>query len=81
MQAIRLTTNRNNAIIKRPPSTTLKDDKRLVLQATDFLKNSIFSGSSAQQIENGPAESELGLSISNGKAKASCIEIHTALFT
>ena len=58
-----------------------KEDRRLVLQATDFLKNSIFSGSSAQQIENGPAESELGLSISNGKAKASCIEIHTALFT
>jgi len=57
-----------------------RDDKRLVLQATDYLKNNAFNGSSAPQIENGPAESEsisigsvafeLGLSISNAKAKA-----------
>jgi len=56
-----------------------KDDKRLILQMTDYMKNGIFNGSSAQQIENGPAQSEsisissvafeLGLSISNGQAK------------
>jgi len=56
-----------------------RDDKRLVLQATDFLKNSIFSASSAQQIENGPAQSEsisigsvafeMGVSLPNGKDK------------
>jgi len=56
-----------------------RDDKRLVLQATDYLKNNIFNGSSAPQIENGAAESsesvsigsvalELGFSISNAKA-------------
>ena len=57
-----------------------RDDKRLVLQATDYLKNCIFSGSSAQQIENGPAQSEsisigsvafeMGISLPNAKAKA-----------
>jgi hypothetical protein len=56
-----------------------KDDKRLILQVTDYLKNGIFNGSSGQQIENGPAQSEsisissvafeLGLSISNAQAK------------
>ena len=55
-----------------------RDDKRLVLQATDCLKNSIFSGSSAQQIENGPASEsisigsvafEMGVSLANGKDK------------
>jgi hypothetical protein len=50
------------------------------LQATDYIKNNTFNGSSAPLIENGPAESEsisigsvafeLGLSISNAKAKA-----------
>ena len=55
-----------------------RDDKRLVLQATDYLKNSIFSGSSAQQIENGTTQSEsisigtvafeMGSSLSNAKA-------------
>ena len=55
-----------------------RDDKRLVLQATDYLKNSVFNGSSAQQIENGPGQSEsisidlvafeLGISLSNAKA-------------
>lgn len=51
-------------------------DKRLVLQATDYLKNSIFGGSSAQQIENGAASEsisisqvafELGISLSSGQ--------------
>jgi len=54
-------------------------DKRLVLQASDYIKNSIFSGSSAPQIENGAVQSsesisisqvafELGISLSRGKA-------------
>jgi len=57
-----------------------RNDKRLVLQATDYLKNTILIGSSAQQIENGPAQSEsisigsvafeMGISLPNGKAKA-----------
>jgi len=56
-----------------------RDDKRLVLQATDFLINGIFSPSSAPQIENGPAQSEsisigsvafeMGVSLRNGKDK------------
>jgi len=56
-----------------------RDDKRLVLQATDYLKNNIFSGSSAPQIGNGAAHSsesisigsvalELGISISKADA-------------
>jgi len=55
-----------------------RDDARLVLQATDYLKNNTFNGSSAQQIENGTAESEsisigsvafeLGMSLPNSKA-------------
>ena len=57
-----------------------KDDKRLVLQATDYLKNNSFKGSSVQQIENGPGESEsisigsvafeMGISLANSKATA-----------
>ena len=53
-------------------------EKRLVLQATDYLKNGTLNGSSAQQIENGPAESEsisigsvafeMGISMPNSKA-------------
>jgi len=57
-----------------------KNDKRLVLQATDYLKNNSFKGSSVQQIENGPGESEsisigsvafeMGISLANSKATA-----------
>jgi len=58
-----------------------RDDKRLLLQATDYLKNNAFNGSSAPQIENGAQSSEsisigsvaleLGLSpLSNAKATA-----------
>jgi len=56
-----------------------RNDKRLVLQATDYMKNTAFKGSSAQQIENGPAESEsisiglvafeMGVALANGKDK------------
>jgi hypothetical protein len=55
-----------------------REDARLVLQATDYLKNNTFNGSSAQQIENGSAESEsvsigsvafeLGILLPNSKA-------------
>ena len=58
-----------------------RDDKRLLLQATDYLKNNAFNGSSAPQIENGAPSSEsisigsvaleLGVSpLSNAKATA-----------
>jgi len=57
-----------------------RDDKRLVLQATDYLKSNTFNGPSAPQIENGAPSSdsisigsvalEMGLSLSNAKAAA-----------
>jgi len=57
-----------------------RDDKRLVLQATDYLKSNTFNGPSAPQIENGAPSSdsisigsvalEMGLSLSNAKATA-----------
>jgi hypothetical protein len=57
-----------------------RDDKRLVLQATDYIKSNTFNRSSAPQIENGAQSTdsisigsiafELGLSISNAKAQA-----------
>ena len=58
-----------------------RDDKRLVLQATDYLKSNTFNGPSAPQIENGAPSSEsisigsvaleLGVSpLSNAKATA-----------
>jgi len=58
-----------------------RDDKRLLLQATDYLKNNTFNGSSAPQIENGAQSNEsisigsvaleMGLgSLSNAKAAA-----------
>ena len=54
-------------------------DKRLVLQATDYVKNGTLGASSTQQIENGDAQSsdsisisqvafELGISLIGGKA-------------
>jgi len=57
-----------------------RDDKRLVLQATDYIKSNTFNRSSASQIENGAQSTdsisigsvafELGLSLTSGKAVA-----------
>ena len=44
--------------------TWRETDQRLVLQATDYIKNSIFSASSAPQIENGAAQLSESISIS-----------------
>jgi len=63
-------------------------DKRLVLQAGDYLKNGLFTASSAPQIENGspgPSESasitistvafELGISLKNGQAQSAGVKL------
>jgi len=63
-------------------------DKRLVLQAEDYLKNGLFIASSAPQIENGspgPSESasitistvafELGISLKNGQAQSAGVKL------
>jgi hypothetical protein len=57
-----------------------RNDKRIVLQATDYLKNGVFNGSSVPLIENGHAASEsisiglvafeMGVSLTNAKAVA-----------
>lgn len=65
-----------------------RHDKRLVLQAGDYLKNGLFTASSAPQIENGspgPSESasitistvafELGISLKNGQAQSAGVKL------
>ena len=53
-----------------------RDDKRLVLQATDYLKNTTFNGSSVPQIENGSSAPQLG----NGAQSTDSISIGSVAF-
>jgi len=53
-----------------------RDDKRLVLQATDYLKNTTFNGSSAPQIENGSSAPQL----ENGAQSTDSISIGSVAF-
>jgi len=53
-----------------------RDDKRLVLQATDYLKNTTFNGSSVPQIENGSSAPQL----ENGAQSTDSISIGSVAF-